>query len=112
MGSSLRKRGSVPLRTVSGRTFARFGVTIGRRRGLEGLIGHGLLDVRKHYKAAPLSPVGYAADHLYTLQRAFGPIPHRCTNTTSSACREQGSSLTSAAWADQHQGMRKPRLPS
>lgn len=42
-------------------------------RGLKGLIGHGLLDVRKHYKTAPLSPVGYTADHLYTLQQPFGP---------------------------------------
>jgi len=42
-------------------------------RGLKGLIRHGLLDVRKHYKTAPLSPVGYTADHLYTLQQPFGP---------------------------------------
>ena len=42
-------------------------------RGLKGLIGHGLLDIKKHYKSAPLSPVGYTADHLYTLQQPFGP---------------------------------------
>ena len=42
-------------------------------RGLKGLIGHGLLDVREHYKTAPPSAVGYTADHLYTLQRPFGP---------------------------------------
>ena len=42
-------------------------------RGFKGLIGHGLLDVKKHYKSAPLSPAGYTADHLYTLQQPFGP---------------------------------------
>ena len=42
-------------------------------RGLGGLIDHGLLKMEKHYKTAPLSPVGYTADHLYTLQSPFGP---------------------------------------
>ena len=64
VGSSLRKRGSVPHRTVSGRTFARLGIRDGRRRGLKGLIGHGVIDARKHYKTAQQSPVGYTADHL------------------------------------------------
>ena len=42
-------------------------------RGLRGLVEHGLLTVEKHYKTAPLSPAGYTADHLYTLQPPFGP---------------------------------------
>ena len=42
-------------------------------RGLRGLIGYDLLDMRKHFKTAPLSPAGYTADHLYTLQKPFGP---------------------------------------
>ena len=33
VGGSLRKRSSVPPRTVSGRTFARLGVSAGQRRG-------------------------------------------------------------------------------
>ena len=43
-------------------------------RGLRGLTGHGLLEMHKHYKTAPLSPTGYTADHLYTLQQPFGPL--------------------------------------
>ena len=42
-------------------------------RGLRGLIDHGLLEMRKNYKVAPLSPVGYTAENLYTLQKPFGP---------------------------------------
>lgn len=42
-------------------------------RGLKGLIGHGLLDIRKHHKTAPPSPLRYTADHLYTLQQPFEP---------------------------------------
>lgn len=43
-------------------------------RGLRGLIGHGLLAVHKNFKTAPLSPAGYTADNLYTLQQPFGPL--------------------------------------
>ena len=43
-------------------------------RGLRGLTEHGLLKVDKLFKAAPLSPAGYTADHLYTLQKPFGPM--------------------------------------
>jgi len=43
-------------------------------RGLRGLSDRGLLEMRKHYKTAPLSPTGYTADNLYTLQQPFGPL--------------------------------------
>jgi len=43
-------------------------------RGLRGLIGRGLLEMHKHFKTAPLSPTGYTADNLYTLQQPFGPL--------------------------------------
>ena len=42
-------------------------------RGLRGLTDHGLLAMQKHFKTAPLSPTGYTADKLYTLQHPFGP---------------------------------------
>lgn len=40
-------------------------------RGFGGLVGHGLLTVRKEYKVAPLSAVGYTANHIYTVQEPF-----------------------------------------
>jgi hypothetical protein len=43
-------------------------------RGLNGLRSHGLLVMTKTFKKAPLSPVGYTAEHRYTLQVPFGPI--------------------------------------
>lgn len=46
-------------------------------RGVAGLAGRGLLDVNKRFKKAPLSAVGYTAEHLYTLQEPFGPIGYR-----------------------------------
>lgn len=42
-------------------------------RGLNGLFEHGLLKKVKFYKTAPLSPIGFTADNLYTLQPPFGP---------------------------------------
>lgn len=42
-------------------------------RGLHGLIGHGLLEVHKVFKKAPLAPQGYTAELHYTLQPPFGP---------------------------------------
>ncbi len=41
------------------------------RRGLAGLVDHGLLTVEKRFKIAPLSPVGYTADNIYTRQHPF-----------------------------------------
>lgn len=46
--------------------------TIGR--GVDRLCRRGLLVVDKTYKKAPLSPLGYTAEHRYTLEAPFGPI--------------------------------------
>lgn len=46
-------------------------------RGIGGLQQHGLLTVHKEYKKAPLSAVGYTAEHRYTLQQPFGPVGRR-----------------------------------
>jgi hypothetical protein len=46
-------------------------------RGLAGLQKHGLTTVDKTYKKAPLSAVGYTAEHHYTLQAPFGPVGRR-----------------------------------
>lgn len=43
--------------------------TIGR--GLKGLTDRGLLEVDKRFKPAPLSPLGYTAEHRYTLVAPF-----------------------------------------
>lgn len=43
-------------------------------RGVSGLSNRGLLIVNKRFKKAPLSAVGYTAEHRYTLQPPFGPI--------------------------------------
>jgi hypothetical protein len=43
-------------------------------RGIDRLAGRGLLVTDKTYKKAPLSPVGYTAEHRYTLSAPFGPI--------------------------------------
>ena len=40
-------------------------------RGLKGLTERGLLVVDKRFKAAPLSPVGYTAEHRYSLVAPF-----------------------------------------
>jgi hypothetical protein len=44
------------------------------QRGLSGLQRHNLLTVDKTYKSAPLSAVGYTAEHRYTLKAPFGPM--------------------------------------
>jgi hypothetical protein len=49
-------------------------------RGLRGLQNHGLLRVRRDYKEAPLSPLGYTLERRYTLQQPFG-LPNRATAT-------------------------------
>src|ERR1035437_504148 len=51
-------------------------------RGVKGLRLHGLLATEKTFKKAPLSPVGYTAEHRYTLHPPFGPI-----GRTSSSAR-------------------------
>jgi hypothetical protein len=43
-------------------------------RGFSGLQKHELLAVDKTYKVAPLSAVGYTAEHHYTLAHPFGPM--------------------------------------
>lgn len=43
-------------------------------RGIDGLVKQGLLRVNKTFKKAPLSPVGYTAEHRYTLREPFGPV--------------------------------------
>jgi hypothetical protein len=42
-------------------------------KGVHGLRRHGLLDVRRNRKEAPLAPEGYTWEHSYTLQPPFGP---------------------------------------
>ena len=42
-------------------------------RGLGGLVDHGLLTMEKQSIKAPLSPAGYTAANLYTLQHPFEP---------------------------------------
>jgi hypothetical protein len=46
-------------------------------RGIDGLAKRGLIRVDKTYKQAPLSAVGYTAEHHYTLLEPFGPVGHR-----------------------------------
>lgn len=43
-------------------------------RGINRLGKRGLLATDKTYKKAPFSPVGYTAEHRYTLQAPFGPV--------------------------------------
>lgn len=43
-------------------------------RGIDRLIKKNLIKVDKTYKKAPLSPLGYTAEHRYTLCDPFGPI--------------------------------------
>jgi hypothetical protein len=52
-------------------------------RGTQGLRERGLLDVKKIYKTAPLSAVGYTAEHRYTLQIPFGPIGKKSASAPS-----------------------------
>ena len=43
------------------------------RRGLVGLVGHGILTVQKHHTLTPMTVVGYTTDKTYTLQHPFVP---------------------------------------
>jgi hypothetical protein len=49
-------------------------------RGIAGLRKHNLLDTDKTFKKAPLSPVGYTAEHRYTLLQPFGPVGRKSGN--------------------------------
>jgi hypothetical protein len=51
-------------------------------RGIDGLRKHGLIRVDKVFKKAPLSPVGYTAEHHYTLLNPFGPVGRRSGKAT------------------------------
>lgn len=42
-------------------------------KGVAGLRGHGLLEVRRDRKEAPLAPEGYTWEYSYTLKSPFGP---------------------------------------
>lgn len=46
-------------------------------RGLTGLASHGILEVAKMSKKAPLAPEGYTIEHRYTLRPPFGPHGRR-----------------------------------
>lgn len=46
-------------------------------KGLGGLRRHGLLDVRRNQKAAPLAPEGHTWEYTYTLHAPFGPKGRR-----------------------------------
>ena len=43
------------------------------RRGLVGLVGHGLLTVQPHHTLTPMTADGYTTDKAYTLQHPFVP---------------------------------------
>lgn len=51
-------------------------------RGVHGLEKRGLLTIDKLFKIAPLSAVGYTAEHRYTLQPPFGPKGTRSGSKT------------------------------
>jgi len=46
-------------------------------RGFHGLERHGLLQIDKSFKKAPLAPAGYTAENHYTLRPPFGPRGRR-----------------------------------
>ena len=43
------------------------------RRGVGGLVGHGLLAAQERHTLAPLTSSGYRTDKTYTLQHPFAP---------------------------------------
>ncbi len=51
-------------------------------RGIDGLLKQGLLRVDKTFKKAPLSPIGYAAEHRYTLREPFGPVGRKAASAS------------------------------
>jgi hypothetical protein len=50
-------------------------------KGIKGLRSHGLLDVRRDQKEAPLAPEGFTWEYSYTLQPPFGPKGTRSAAT-------------------------------
>jgi hypothetical protein len=54
-------------------------------RGVRGLRKHGLIEVRRSRKAAPLAPEGYTIENRYTLSPPFGP--HGTAASTTGAVR-------------------------
>jgi len=54
-------------------------------RGIDRLGERGLLTTDKTYKKAPLSPVGYTAEHRYTLAAPFGPIGKQSSSSRLAA---------------------------
>jgi hypothetical protein len=54
-------------------------------RGIDRLGERGLLTTDKTYKKAPLSPVGYTAEHRYTLAAPFGPIGRQSSSSRLAA---------------------------
>lgn len=50
-------------------------------RGSRGLVKHGILEVRKSRKAAPLAPDGYTYESRYTLKAPFGPMGVKSKST-------------------------------
>lgn len=68
-------------------------------RGVQGLAEKNLLKVDKRFKKAPLSPVGYTAEHRYTLQEPLGPVGRRSgarAPTKPSATKSARHSATKA----------------
>lgn len=66
-------------------------------RGLLGLQRRDLLSVDKSYKKAPLSAVGYTAEHRYTLKPPLGPVGRRSGARASGAQAKRTTSKKQAA---------------
>ena len=58
-------------------------------RGIAGLQQHGLISVDKTFKVAPLSAVGYTAEHHYTLLTPFGPVGRPGKESTGSKAKRR-----------------------
>jgi hypothetical protein len=72
-------------------------------RGIVGLTKLGLLRVDKRFKKAPLSAVGYTAEHRYTLLAPFGPVGRKAGK------RPQGKARPATAPASTSRRVRKVR---
>lgn len=63
-----------PFRLPSKHVPAWYGISAATAtRGLGGLVGRGLLTVEQRFMTTPMSPAGYTAANLYTLQAPFEP---------------------------------------
>jgi len=58
-------------------------------RGIAGLREHGVLRMDQTFKKAPLSPVGYTAEHRYTLLEPFGPVGRKAPNRNVQEARKK-----------------------